>query len=236
MLLCSCSIRSRAAVRAVEAIDFGPPPNALHQHHPQLFPQATRLRTNPNNRGVSPMRKRRSVAQPASVPNPSATTPPAAPNLERHSRKCAICHHPDRALIEDPNRDKLAAQPSSRRGGGQLASRLHVNRPARSSESNLQPQTSTIQKPLIATPPKLKSPVTPTKQRTAPRPNRHNPTPSKSVLLHSPATRTRTVHVGEGRVSPPLRQTPSIAPREENHKRTGILLDNDARNLWRLIA
>ena len=56
------------------------------------------------------MSKRRSLAQPASVPAPSDPTLPAEPtpidpnspsDPERHSRKCQICHHPDRDFIED---------------------------------------------------------------------------------------------------------------------------------------
>lgn len=61
------------------------------------------------------MNKRRSLAQPADVPASPDTTMPTAitpaepipidsnspPDPERHSRKCSICHHPDRDLIEN---------------------------------------------------------------------------------------------------------------------------------------
>jgi hypothetical protein len=56
------------------------------------------------------MSKRRSLAQPASVSTPSDPTLPAEPtpidpnsppDPERHSRKCSICHHPDRDSIEN---------------------------------------------------------------------------------------------------------------------------------------
>jgi len=242
------------------------------------------------------MSKRPSLAQSASIPDPSATAPPAAPppaelapiapdpvpDSERHSRKCLICHHPDRDLIEDDfihwvrpqaivvkydlrdrsqiyrharalgldydrrrnlrhslepfiesaecvritaasvisairafsliNDDGHWEEPPREfintkkpyfqapaipqftftdqieRAKAQVRAEIEAEAkhkaPASSSESNLEPQTSNI-KPLIATPPKLKPHVTPTKQRTARRSNRHNPTHQKRVLLRS---------------------------------------------------
>jgi len=143
------------------------------------------------------MSKRPSLAQSSSVPDPSATTPPAAPHFQAPA-------FPNLTLPDQINRDKLEAEQTLRRGaaccarqspGGPPPLHLpHNSTPpfrrrgaacrARLSESSPKPPAPSIQ-PLIATPSKLETDVTPTKQRTATRPNRHNSTHQKRVLLRT---------------------------------------------------
>jgi hypothetical protein len=127
------------------------------------------------------------------------------PAPERHSRKCAICTHPDRDAIDETFHRNVSSDSISNRNAFRLETARTPKTQAANPNSNREPQ-------------RLETPVTPTKQRPSPSSNRENKAPSQAPNPQSqpnPESKSNREPLRLEIPVTPTKQTPDPDPNRE---------------------